>query len=81
MVQALLNLDGNTNRILNLVKAKYDFKDKSEAVSFVVDYFIEMQEDPELRPEFMSKLKKLEKKGKFTDYKSLSKLRDELENA
>ena len=81
MVQALLNLDNNTNRVLNLVKAKYDFKDKSKAVEFVVSYFIEMQQDPELRPEFITKLKNLEKKGQFIGYKSLSKLRDELENA
>ena len=33
MVQALVNLDENTNRVLNIVKAKYDLKDKGEAIN------------------------------------------------
>ena len=31
MTQALIKLDENINRVLNIVKAKYDLKDKSEA--------------------------------------------------
>jgi len=80
MVQALLELNQNTNRILNIVKAKYDFKDKSRAVEFMVDFFIQNKKDPELKPEFIETIKKLEKQGKFIGYKSLSKLKDELEN-
>jgi len=61
MVQALLNLDDNTNRVLNTVKAKYDLHDKSEAVSFLVDFYIDEQDDPELRPEFIEEIKKASK--------------------
>jgi hypothetical protein len=59
MVQALINLDSNTNRVLNVVKAKYNLKDKSEAIKFVVSEFIEKEDEPELRPEFEKKLKKI----------------------
>ena len=37
-------------------------------------------EKEEKKSKFVTKLKDLEEKGKFTEYNSLSKLRNELEN-
>jgi len=61
MVQALVELDSNTNRVLNMVKATYDLKDKGEAISFIVSEYIEFKDEPELRPGFIEKMKKIEK--------------------
>lgn len=61
MVQALIEIDENTNRVLNIVKAKYDLKDKGEAIQFVVEKYIEEENEPELRPEFIEKIKLIEK--------------------
>ena len=61
MVNALIKLNENTNRVLNVVKAKYGFKDKGEAVEFVVEKYIEAEEEPELKPEFIEKIKEIEK--------------------
>ena len=61
MVNALVNLDENTNRVLNIVKAQHGLKDKREAISFVVEKYIEEQGEPELRPEFIAKMKQIEK--------------------
>lgn len=61
MVNALIKLDENTNRVLNIVKAKYGFKDKGEAVEFVISKYIEAEEEPELRPEFIEKIREIEK--------------------
>ena len=61
MVNALIKLDENTNRVLNIVKAKYGFKDKGEAVEFVINKYIEAEEEPELRPEFIEKIRVIEK--------------------
>ena len=61
MVQALIKLNGNINRVLNIVKAKYGLKDKSEAVEFIVNKYIEFENEPELRPEFIEKMKKIKK--------------------
>ena len=61
MVNALIKLDEGTNRVLNLVKAKYGLKDKGEAVSIVVSKFVEMENEPELRPEFIEKINKIER--------------------
>ena len=61
MVQALIKLNDNINRVLNIVKAKYGLKDKSEAVEFIVNKYIEFENEPELRPEFIEKMKKIKK--------------------
>lgn len=80
MVQAMIRIGERTNRILNIVKAKYGLKDKSQAIEFVVsDYESEFLE-PELRPEYVQKMKKIER-GKFHRYKSVNALRNEIEHA
>lgn len=61
MVQALVEIDENTNRVLNVVKAKYNLKDKGQAIQLVVEKYIEDENEPELRPEFIEKIKQIEK--------------------
>lgn len=57
----MIEIPEEVNHILNIVKARYNLKDKSEAISKVVtDYGIEILE-PELRPEFISKMEKTRK--------------------
>ena len=47
MVHALIKIDENTNRVLNVVKAKYGLNDKGEAIQFVVEKYIEEEDEPE----------------------------------
>lgn len=61
MVQALVEINENTNRVLNIVKAKYGLNDKGEAVELVVSRYIEEEDEPELRPEFIEKIKQIQK--------------------
>ena len=60
MVQALVTLKEETNKVLNVVKAKHDFKDKGEAIEYIVNKFVEFEE-PELKEEFISKMQKIQK--------------------
>ena len=60
MVTALVEIDDNTNRVLSVVKAKHNLKDKGEAIEFVVNKYIE-EEEPELKPEFIENIKTIEK--------------------
>ncbi len=39
MVQAIINIDENTNRILNILKAKYGLKDKSQAIDVMAQQY------------------------------------------
>ena len=61
MVQALVKLSDNINRVLNIIKAKYDLKDKGEAIEFVVNKYIELEDEPDLRPDFIEKIEKIKK--------------------
>ena len=61
MVQALINLNDNTNRVLNIIKAKYDLQDKGEAVEYIVNKFVEYENEPDLKPEFIEKMKRIRK--------------------
>ena len=72
MVQALIELDVNANRVLNIVKAKLGLNDKSEAIKAVIEYYIEHEKEPELKPEFIERIKKAEK-GKFIKVNNFAK--------
>ena len=61
MVQAIINIDERTNRILNIVKAKYGLKDKSAAIIKMAQEYEEEILEPGLKPEYIEKLKKIEK--------------------
>ena len=61
MVQAIINIDERTNRILNIIKAKYDLKDKSAAINQMAAEYEEEILEPELKPEYIKKLKRIEK--------------------
>ncbi|MBI3051318.1 DUF2683 family protein [Candidatus Woesearchaeota archaeon] len=78
MVQALVELDENTNRVLNIVKAKYNLRDKGEAIKRVVSEYIEMEDEPELRPEFIEKMKRIsqQKSIKVDDFAARYSLRN-----
>jgi hypothetical protein len=61
MVKAMIDIDKRTNQVLNIVKAQYGLKDKSEAIEKVVDIYEEEVMEPELRPEYIEKIKKIRK--------------------
>jgi len=74
MVQAVIDIDERANRVLNIVKAKFGLKDKSEAINTVVKEYEETVLEPELRPEYVEKLNKI-RKGKYIKYNSIEELR------
>ncbi|MFZ2455208.1 MAG: DUF2683 family protein [Candidatus Altiarchaeia archaeon] len=55
MVQALINVSEKTNRLLNILKAKYGLKDKSEAIDLMAELYEKELLEPELRPEYIKK--------------------------
>jgi len=49
MVKALIEIDDETNKILNLIKAKYDLGNKDQALAFVVKRFKDNEVPEELK--------------------------------
>ena len=80
VVQAVINIPEETNRVLNIVKAKYGLKDKSQAIAFITDTYEKEFLEPELRPEFIQKVKKIEQ-GRFTAYNNIEELEKDLDDA
>jgi len=80
MVQAIINIDEHTNRILNMVKAKYGLKDKSQAIDIMAIQYEEEVLEQKLRPEYIEKLKKI-KKEKGIRFKNIEELKKRIENA
>ena len=72
MVQAVINIDENTNKVLNIVKAKFGLKDKSQAINLVVNEYEQTSLEPNLRPEYKVKLDKIVK-GKHMSRKDFEK--------
>ena len=78
MVQAIIKISERTNRVLNIVKAKYGLKDKSEAINVMAEEYENGMMEPELRPEFIEKMKRIEKE-KGIPFKNISELRKIIE--
>jgi len=79
MVQSIIDLGSKEDRILNIVKAKYGLKNKSQAVALIAKTYMESFLEPELRPEYIGKLKEIEKEGYGRTFSSIEELRDSIE--
>ena len=80
MVQAVINIDDKTNRVLNIVKAKYGLKDKSQAIDLVVTEYEQTFLEPELRPEYLGRLSEI-KRQQGTRFRNITELRARIEHA
>ena len=65
MVQSIIDINENEDRILNIVKAKFGLKNKSQAMALVLRIYRDSFLEPELRPEYIKKLRKIKKNGKY----------------
>ncbi len=61
MVQAIVDVNERTNWLLNLIKAKYGLRTKSESIDKMAQEYEEDILEPQLRPEYVRKLKRIEK--------------------
>ena len=82
MVDARVHLSKYANRVLTVVKAKYDLNDKSQALNKFVEDYGENELEPEVREDYIKKILKIEK-DHFRKYgyrrTSLKDLRKEIE--
>ena len=72
MVRKGINLDERESRVINIVKAKYGLKDKSQALSVIIKRYEECELEPQLSPEFVKEIEDTLKKGKFVKVKDFA---------
>lgn len=80
MVQAIITLGEHEGRLLNIIKGKFGFRNKSDTITFVLQKFEEELLEPELRPEYREKLQDI-KKQKGISFKSVQELREHIKHA
>lgn len=80
MVQAMIEIPDEANHILNIVKARYNLKTKSEAIAKIVMECGANILEPVLRPEYLEKLQKIEKEGYGKTFSSIAELRKIIES-
>ena len=76
MTSAIVNLTEENNRFLNIIKAHFGIKNKSDAINFVVENFPKEEIGLKVRPEYVRKLKRI-MKGKMKSFSSLEEMRKE----
>ena len=64
MVQAMIKISDNANQILNIVKARYNLNDKSEAIDKVIIEYGKDLLEPELRPDFIFRMNERQREPK-----------------
>lgn len=67
MPKAMVQISERANRVLNIIKAKYALRDKSQAINKMAEEFNDVLLEPQLRPEYLKKLKKIEVEGTVSE--------------
>ena len=77
MTSAVINLSENTNRTLTIIKAAHDFRNKSDAINFVIEEYAK-ESELEINPQYLKKLVKMVGKPS-KKYKSVEEMFSEYE--
>lgn len=75
MVQNIIQIGKREDQVLNIVKAKFGLKNKSEAVALIAKVYEESFLEPELKPEYLEKLNNIEKEGYGKTFSSIEQLK------
>ena len=72
MVKAIVNINEGANRVINIVKAKENLNDKSDAINIIIEAYGKEMLEPELRPDFIKELLEAQEKKtvKIKDFAS-----------
>jgi hypothetical protein len=73
VVKSVIDLSERESRIINIVKAKYGLKDKSQALSVILKHYEECELELQLRPEFIEEVENARKTGKYVKVKDFAK--------
>ena len=77
MVKATIEIPENENRILTILKGKYGLKNKEQVIISLIKG-AEQDLEPELRPEFIKEMRRIDKE-KGIPFKDIDDLRRQIE--
>lgn len=74
MVKAIVDIDEEANKVINILKAQYGLKDKSQTINKMAKQFKEIVLEAEVKPEYVKKFRRIQKEpivriGTIKDFK------------
>jgi hypothetical protein len=80
MVKSLIKLTDYEDMVVNIVKAKYGFKNKNEAIRYIISQYESEFLEPELKPEFIERMEERAQEPivKVKDFKKHFGLEDDV---
>ncbi len=74
MVKAIVEIDEEANKVINVLKAQYGLKDKSQAINEMARQYKALVLESGIRPEYLKKLEKIQKEpilriGSIVDFR------------
>ena len=60
MVKAIININNDANILLNIIKAEYGLRDKSQAINKMAEEYKEIVFEPKVKSSYLRKLKKIQ---------------------
>ena len=61
MVKAIVEIDEEANRVINVLKAQFGLKDKSQAINEMAKQYKALVLESEVSPEYLKRLEKIRK--------------------
>jgi Protein of unknown function (DUF2683) len=61
MVKAIVEIDEEANKVINILKARYGLRDKSQAINEMAKQYKEIVLESEFKPEYVRRLMDVEK--------------------
>lgn len=61
MVKAIVEIDEEANRVINILKAQYGLRDKSQAINEMAKQYKEVILESEVKPEYILRLRQIQK--------------------
>lgn len=80
MVKAIVEIDEQANNVINILKARYGLKDKSQAINEMARQYKELLLESNIKPEYLNRLRKIRKEpiiriGSVSDFRKRYKMR------
>ena len=61
MVKAIVEIDDEANKVINVLKAQYGLKDKSQAINEMAKQYRVLVLESDVKPEYLKKLERIRK--------------------
>jgi len=74
MVKAIVEIDKEANEVINVLKAQYGLRDKSQAINEMAKQYKALVLDSRVRPEYLKELERIRREpiirvGSVTDFR------------